>query len=118
MNVPEAHPYECNNIIPQLLSRIQKLETLVISLMSERVSKIGVHMDHSHLAPDEIKSDKERFSTLIRISPEEEYNNSSILSQCTVTNEDIITSKKRKRKAKKWQNRRSSKGNEEAEIVP
>ncbi len=115
MNVPEAHPYESNNIIPQLLSRIQKLETPVISLVSERVSKIGVHMDHSPLAPDEIKSDKERFSTLIRISPqEEEYNNSSVLSQCTVTNEDIITSKKRKRKAKKRQNGRTSKGNEEA----
>ncbi len=115
MNVTEAHPYVCNRIIPQLLSRIQKSDTLVIPLMSERVSKIGVHMDHSHLAPDGIKSDKERFRTLIRISPEEvEYNNSSVLSQCTVTKKDIITSKKRKRKAKKRQNGRTSKGNEEA----
>ncbi len=64
MNVPEAHPYECNKIIPLLLSRIQKLETLVISLMSV------TNRDHSHLASNEIKIDNEGFSTLIRLSPD------------------------------------------------
>ncbi len=119
MNVPEAHPYECNKIMPQLLSRIQKLETLVISLMIERITKIGLNRDHSHLASKEIKSDNEDFSTRIRLSPEEaEYNYSSVLSQSAVTTEGIITSKKRNRKAKKKQNRRTSKGNEEAEIEP
>ncbi len=66
--------------------------------MSERVSKTGTTMDHSHLASNEIKSDNEGFSTLIRLSLEEaEYNNSSVLSQSTVANEGIMTSKKRKR---------------------
>ncbi len=41
MNAPETHPHECDKIIPQFLSRTQKLETLVISLMSERVTKTG-----------------------------------------------------------------------------
>ncbi len=41
MNISEAHPYECDKIIPQLLSRIQKLEMLVISLISEHVTKTG-----------------------------------------------------------------------------
>ncbi len=118
MNVPEVHPYECNKIIPQPLSRIQKLETLVISLMSERITKIGSNRDHSQLASNEIKSDYEGFNTLIRLSPEEaEYNNSSVLAKSTVTNEDINISKKRKRATKKRQNRRTSKGNEEAEIL-
>ncbi len=105
MNVPEVHPYECNKIIPQPLSRKQKLETLAISLMSERITKIDSKRDHSHLASNEIKSDNGTFSTLIRLSPEEaEYNNSSVLA--TVANEDINTSKKRKRKTKKRRNRR------------
>ncbi len=105
MNAPEAHPYECNKIIPQLLSRIQKLETLAISLMSERVTKAGSNRDNSQLASNEIKSDNEGFNTLIRLSPEEaEYNDSSVLA--TVTNEDINTSKKRKRKTKKRQYRK------------
>ncbi len=85
--------------------------------MSERVTKTGSNRDHSELAPNEIKSDNEGFSTLIRLSPEEaEYNGSSVLA--TVTNEDINTSKKRKRKTKKRQNRSTSTGNEEAEMVP
>ncbi len=50
LNVPEAHAYERNKIIPQLLSRMQKSETLVIPLMSERFSKIGVNIEQSHLA--------------------------------------------------------------------
>ncbi len=54
INVPETHPYECNKIIPQLQSRIQKLETLVISLLIERVTKIGSNRDHSQLASNEI----------------------------------------------------------------
>ncbi len=96
INTPEAHPYECDKIIPQLLSRIQKLEKLVISLMSEHVTKTGSNRDHSQLASNEIKSDNEGFSTAIRLSREEaEYNDSSVLA--TVTNEDINTSKKRKR---------------------
>ncbi len=87
--------------------------------MSERVTKIDSNRDHSHLAYNEIKSDNEGLRTLIRLSPEEaEYINSYVLAQSTVTNEDINTSKKRKRKTKKRQNRRTSKGNEEAEIVP
>ncbi len=111
MNVPEAHPYKCNKIIPQLLSRIHK--PLVIFLMSERATKTGSDWDHSQLASNEIKG----FSTLIRLSPgEAKYNASSVLAKSTVPNEDINTSKKRKRKIKKRQNQSTSKGNEEAEI--
>ncbi len=47
-----------------------------------------------------------------------EYHNSRVLAQSTVTNEDIITSTRRKRKTNKRQNRRTSKRNEEVEIVP
>ncbi len=43
--------------------------------MSERVTKTGSNSDHSQLVSNEIKSDNEGFSTLIRLSPEEaEYN--------------------------------------------
>ncbi len=115
MNVPIAHPYKCNKIIPQLLSRIHK--PLVIFLMSERATKTGSDWDHSQLASNEIKSDNEGFSTLIRLSPgEAQYNASSVLAKSTVPNEDINTSKKRKRKIKKRQNQSTSKGNEEVEI--
>ncbi len=75
--------------------------------MSECVTKTGSNRDHSQLAPNEIKSDTEGFSTLTRLSPEEaEYNDSSVQAQSTVANKDINTSKKRKRKTKKRQNRR------------
>ncbi len=61
--------------------------------MSERVTKTGSNWDHSQQASNEIKSENEGFSTLIRLYPEEaEYNHSSVLA--TVTNEDIYTSKK------------------------
>ncbi len=40
-SIPVTLPYDCQRIIPQLLSRIQKLETIVISLMSESVTKVG-----------------------------------------------------------------------------
>ncbi len=60
--------------------------------MIEHVTKIGSNRDYCHLASNEI----EGFSTLTRLSPAEaEYNNSS--TQSTITNEDIITSKKRKK---------------------
>ncbi len=71
-SIPENHPYDCQRIIPQLLSRIQKLETIVISLMIERVTKVGKNMDHSHLVFNEATCDSEGFSTLIQLSQEEE----------------------------------------------
>ncbi len=74
-------------------------------LLRERVTKTGSNRDHSQLAYNEIKSDNEGFSTIIRLCPEgAEYNDSSVLA--TVTNEDINTSKKRKRKTKKRQYRK------------
>ncbi len=115
----KAHPYECRRTIPKLLSRIQKLETIVISLMSERISRRATNMDDSHLAPNEVKSDIKSFSTLIHTPPAEvEYNNSPVLSQPTVTQGSTITSKKRKGKTKNRQNLRTSLRNEEAEHVP
>ncbi len=76
----KAHPYECHRTIPKLLSSIQKLETIVISLMSERISRRATNMDHSHLAPNEVKSDIKSFSTLIHAPPAEvEYNNLPVI---------------------------------------
>ncbi len=62
MIVPEAHLYECNKIIPQLLRRIQKFETLVTFLVSARVTKIDSNREHSQLASNEIIIDSEGFS--------------------------------------------------------
>ncbi len=70
-SIPETHPYDCQRIIPQLLSRIQKLETIVISLLSERVTKVGKNMDHSHLVSNEATCDNEGFRTLIQLSQED-----------------------------------------------
>ncbi len=67
----ETHPYKCHWIIPQLLGRIQKLETIVISLMSKCCPKVGTNMDHSHLVSNEATCDNEGFSTLIQVFPEE-----------------------------------------------
>ncbi len=58
-SIKVTHPYDCQRIIPQLLSRIQELETIVISLMSERVTKEGKHMDHSHLVSNKAICDSE-----------------------------------------------------------
>ncbi len=70
--ITETHPYECHKIIPQLSSHVQKLETIVISPMCDRVSKAGTNMDNSHLlVSNEATCDNEGFSTLIQLSPEE-----------------------------------------------
>lgn len=73
-------------------------------------------MHHSHLPSNQVISAKEGVSTLIHLPPEEaEYNNSSVLSQLTVTQECTILSNKRRYKAKKRQNSRTSKSNKEVE---
>ncbi len=55
--------------IPQRLSCIQNLETIVIPLMSECLSEVGTNMDHSHIMPNEATRDNEGFSTHIQLSP-------------------------------------------------
>ncbi len=89
--------------------------------MSKRVGKnvkVGTNMDHSHLVPNEATCDNVDFITLILLSPEEVPNNSSpALCQPTLTLESTIASKKRKYKAKKTQNLRNRKTNQDVEQV-
>ncbi len=55
-----------------------KVRNPVVSRMSERVSKVSIHRDSSHLVPNEIKRDNAGFSTQTCLSPEEAENRNKI----------------------------------------
>ncbi len=91
--------------LPQLQSRIQKIETIVISLMSESVTKVGKNMEHSHLVSSEAICDSKGFSTLIQLSQEDEAYSSPLCIPTSHPEHTITTKNEEKSKSENPQNK-------------